>query len=69
MVVWEWVGDFLLLFWLADFNVLALPPLFLLNALQILGPLSCGGYYTLQLLHIVYLVIALSTGVDGGNRN
>ena len=39
-------------------------PLFSLDALQLLGPFSCGGYYTLQLLHTVYLVIALSTGVD-----
>ena len=39
-------------------------PLFVLNALQLPGPFSCGGYYTLQLLHIVHLVIALSTGVD-----
>ena len=38
--------------------------LFLLNALQLLGPYSCVGYYTLQLLHIVHLVIALPTGVD-----
>ena len=43
--------------------------LFSLNALQLPSPFSCGGYYTLQLLHIVHLVIALSTGVDGGNRN
>ena len=56
-------------FWLAHFNVLALPPLFSLNALQLPGPFSCGGYYTLQLLHIVHLVIALSTTVDGGYRN
>ena len=44
-------------------------PLFSLNALQLPGPFSCVGYYTLQLLHIVHLVIALSTGVDRGNRN
>ena len=38
--------------------------LLLLNALQLPGPFSCVGYYTLQLLHVVHLVIALPTGVD-----
>ena len=62
-------GGFYFTFWLAHCNVLALPPLFSLNALQLPGHFSCGGYYTLQLLHIVHLIIALSTGVDRGNRN
>ena len=44
-------------------------PLFSLNALQLLGPFSCGGYSSRRLLHIVRLVIALSKGVGLGNRN
>ena len=44
-------------------------PLFSLNALQLPGPFSCGGYFSRRLLHIVHLVIALSTGVGLGNRN
>ena len=40
-----------------------------LNALQLPGPFSCGGYSSCQLLHIVHLVIALSTGVGLGYRN
>ena len=39
-------------------------PLFSLNALQLPGPFRCVGYYTLQLLYIVHLVVALPTGVD-----
>ena len=62
-------GGFLLLFGWRIFMCLPILALFSLNALQLLGPFSCGGYYTLQLLHIVHLVIALSTGVDGGYRN
>ena len=41
-------------------------PLFLLNALQLPGPFSCGGYFSRRLLHIVRLIIALSTGVGLG---
>ena len=44
-------------------------PLFSLNALQLPGPFSCGGYSSRWLIHIIHLVIALSTGVGLGNRN
>ena len=44
-------------------------PLFSLNTLQLPGPFSCGGYSSCRLLHIVHLVIALSTGVGLGIRN
>ena len=40
-----------------------------LNALQLPGPFSYGGYFSRRLLHTVCLVIALSTGVGLGNRN
>ena len=39
------------------------------NALQLLCPFSCGRYSSRRLLHIVHLVLALSTGVGLGNRN
>ena len=42
---------------------------FSLNALQLPGPFSCGGYLSRRLLHIVHVVIALSTGVGLGYRN
>ena len=68
MVAWELVLVSFY-FWLLHLVPGPFFPLFLLNALQLPGPFSCGGYYTLQLLHIVPLVIALFTGVDRGNRN
>ena len=68
MVAWELVFVFLY-FWLLHVVPGQSFPLHLLNALQLPGPFSRAGYYTLQLLHIVHRVIALSTGVDGGNRN
>ena len=68
MVAWELVLVFLLLLAFA-FCAGPILPLFSLNALQLPGPFSCGGYSSLRLLHIVYLVIALSTGVGLGYRN
>ena len=68
MVAWE-LGLVFLSFWLLHFLPGPSFLLFFLNALQLPGPFSCGGYYTLQLLHIVHLVIALSTREDGGNWN
>ena len=65
MVAWELVLVFLY-FWFLHFVRSPSSPLFLLNALHLPGPFSCGGYYTLQLLRIVPLVIALSTGGDIG---
>ena len=69
MVAWEQAVDFLLHFGWHILMCLPILSLFSLNALQLPGPFSCVGYYTLQLLHIVHLVIALPTGVDRGNRN
>ena len=54
-------GGFSFTYWLCILMHLPILPLFLLNALQLPGPFSCVGYYTLQLLHIVHLVIALPT--------
>ena len=68
MVAWELVLVFLY-FSLLHFVPGPSFPLFSLNALQLLGPFSCGGYSSRRLLHIVHLVIALFTGVGLGNRN
>ena len=65
MVAWELVLVFFY-FWLLHFVLGPSYPHFLLNALQLPGPFSCGGYYILQLLRIVPLVITLSTGGDIG---
>ena len=62
-------GGFPFNFCLAHFNVLALSSPFSLNALQLPGPFSCVGYSSCRLLHIVHLVIVLSTGVGLGYRN
>ena len=69
MVAWELVVGFPLLSGWRILMCWPFPPLFSLNALQLPGPFSCGGYSSCRLLHILHLVIALSTGVGLGYRN